>query len=58
MATGCALDADGNLKNTSYIEFFDSETDSHPIGACTTDGEPEKKSKAGLCSFTLLNFEV
>ena len=32
MAAPCALDADGNLKNASDIEFFESKTDSRPIG--------------------------
>jgi hypothetical protein len=42
MATGCALDADGNLKNASDIEFFGSETDAHPISRRTTHGKPNK----------------
>ena len=45
MATGCALDADGNLKNTSDIEFFNSETDARPIRDRMTHVEPEKKSR-------------
>ncbi len=31
MATGCALDELGTLKNASDIEFFESETDTRPI---------------------------
>ncbi|PPQ80848.1 hypothetical protein CVT25_001973 [Psilocybe cyanescens] len=31
MATGCALDDFGNLKDASDIAFYDSETDNYPI---------------------------
>ena len=31
MSTGCALDVDGNLKNVSNIDFYASETDTHPL---------------------------
>ena len=51
MATDCALDADGNLENASDIEFFNSETDSHPIRRHRTNVEPEKRDKLGMCSF-------
>ena len=51
MATDCALDADGNLKNASDIEFFNSETDSHLIRRHGTNVEPEKRDKTGMCSF-------
>ena len=51
MATDCTLDADGNLKNASDIEFFNSETDSHPIRRHRTNVEPEKRDKTGTCSF-------
>ena len=42
MATGCALDADGNLKSASDIEFFNSETKSHLIRNHMKNVEPEK----------------
>ena len=42
------LDADGNLKNASDIEFFNSETDSHPIRRHGTNVEPEKRDKTGV----------
>ena len=60
MVTGCALDADGNLKNASDIEFFESETDTHPIGSRATHGELEKINQTGLCSsFTAIShFEI
>ena len=51
MATDCTLDADGNLKNASDIEFFNSETDSHPVRHHRTNVEPEKRNKTGTCSF-------
>jgi hypothetical protein len=57
MATGCALDTDGNLKNASDIEFFESKTDSHPIGHRAAIhpthgnvGKPEKRKETGSCS--------
>jgi hypothetical protein len=54
MSTGCALDEDGNLKNATDIEFFDSETDTRPISGRTTHGEPQRKNNiTGLC---LLSF--
>jgi hypothetical protein len=55
MATGCALDVDKNLKNASDIEFFNSETDSHPIRRHRTDVEPEQSGKTGACSFVCSN---
>ena len=51
MATDCTLDADRNLKNACDIEFFNSETDSHPIRRHGTNVEPEKRDKTGTCSF-------
>jgi hypothetical protein len=55
MATGCTLGADSNLKNASDIEFFNSETDSHPIRCHKTDIEPEKNDTTGVCSYFCLN---
>ena len=53
MATDCTLDTDGNLKNASDIEFFNSETDSHPIRRHRTNVVPEKRDldKTGTCFF-------
>ena len=53
MATDCALDTDGNLKNASDIKFFNSETDSHPIRHHRTNVVPEKRDldKTGTCFF-------
>ena len=42
MVTGCALDTDGNLKSASDIEFFNSETETHPIRNHMKNVEPEK----------------
>ena len=55
MATGCALDVDKNLKNASDIEFFNSETDSHPIRRHRTNVEPEQSGKTSACSFLCSN---
>ena len=53
MATTCALNADGNLKNASDIEFYESESDERPIrdGEHTADGESENKGKTSPCPF-------
>lgn len=51
MATGCALGAGGILKNASDIEFFESETDSHPIRSVAAHEEPGERRKAGLFTF-------
>jgi len=36
MATGCAVDAYGNLKDAADMEFFESETDMHPLSGPAT----------------------
>jgi hypothetical protein len=53
MTDGCALDADKNLKNASDIEFFESETDLHPIGGHAKHTELAKGSKTGSWNHVL-----
>jgi len=53
MTDGCALDADKNLKSASDIEFFESETDLHPIGGHVKHTELGKGSKAGSWNHVL-----
>ena len=46
----CALDAHGNLKDASDIQFYDSEGDANPISSVKGNMEAGPSSKSALSS--------
>jgi len=48
MVSGCAVAMDGSLKNASDIEFFNSETDTHPINTCMARENMQNDEELGL----------
>jgi len=55
MMNGCALNAHGSLKNASDIEFFESETDTHPISGPGHANVGNKDELGQVLCFFLFN---
>lgn len=50
MEGNCALTANGDLKEASEIEFYNSETDTRPITAPPVHADGAKRTKRGMYS--------
>ena len=55
MATGCAVDASGNLKDAAEIVFYESEMDAHAILSPAPCALPSGTIGSSLTSLQIVN---